>query len=181
MAFRGGFPKRIWLFVRSLHHRSGSKAFWHDICYIKSVSDPTVVEGFSGVVGSFIEGKQMSKWILISCMALGLAIAGTGADSAHAQHGYVYGPAPHCHSHHGHGYPSGYRAGYSPYGYGVSGGYGYGSSYGSYYGSPGLSISRSTYYSGGLVPTPYGVGVGGYSNYGYRPNTLPRVQLRIGF
>lgn len=127
----------------------------------------------------------MSKWILITLLAIGFTMASTGFNPVQAQIGYSYGPAPHCHGHHGHGHSSGYRTGYAPYGYGVPPVYG--SSLGGYYSAPGLSFSRSTFYSGGIVPSPYGLGVGGlgvggYSNYyGYRPQTLPRVQLRVGF
>ena len=129
----------------------------------------------------------MSKWLLVSCLSIGMLMSGVGLSSAYADHGRGgYGGQP-GHGHHPHcGYGGqavqygsvglGYGVGYAPYGYS------------SYYARPGISVSRSSYYSGGLyappvVPvSPYGLS--GYRNYGYRGSsvrTLPRVQLRIGF
>lgn len=122
----------------------------------------------------------MGKWILASCLATAIVLGGQSLV-AHADHGnIIYGG----HGHHSHYAPncgySGYR-GYSssPYRYGGYSPYGYGS----YYGSPGIVVSRSSYYSGGYRGNS-AYGWGGYGNVGYlspHPTTLPRVQLRIGF
>ena len=126
----------------------------------------------------------MNKLLLVSCMAVGLSLASAGLETAQAQFGYGG------HHHHHGGYVAAPHCGYSPSIYG-RGGYGMGywpyglSGYGSYYATPGLSISRGSYYSGrlgGLSVSPYGLG--GYGNVGYlshQPGSLPRVQLRIGF
>ncbi|MEZ6082060.1 MAG: hypothetical protein R3C09_18205 [Pirellulaceae bacterium] len=119
----------------------------------------------------------MSKYTSIACLAVALALVGMGAQEAKAQHGH--------HGHHGHFGHHGHHGGFRGYG-AHFGGYGrlpvYG--YGSYY-APGLSFSRSSYYSGGSFPStlgPFG-GLGGYGNYGYLSHqpAAPRVRLRIGF
>ena len=127
----------------------------------------------------------MIRYMSIACLAAALTLVGMGAQDAKAQYGHGG------HGHHGHhscygGY-GGYGALYGGYGQNY-GGYGalpvVGAGYGSYY-APGLSISRSSYYSGGSFPStlgPFG-GLGGYGNYGYLSHqpAAPRVQLRIGF
>ena len=129
----------------------------------------------------------MNKYMLTAGLAVALALAGVGVQEAMAQHGHRGHGNHGNHGHHGH---HGHYGGYGGYGgYGPSCGVlpVYGAGYGSYYGvgNAGLSISRSSYYSGSSFPStlgPYG-GLGGYGNYGYLSHqpAAPRVQLRIGF
>jgi hypothetical protein len=136
----------------------------------------------------------MHKWLLISCLAVGLALGSVGLQTAQAQFGWGgHCHTPSYHSHHsgfGAGYvrPSlGYSShslGYSPYGLG--GVYGSSLRYGSFYGAPGLSVGRSSFYSGGL---PYGVGGFGAPGFGVPGFGVPGIgfprgpglQMRLGF
>lgn len=124
----------------------------------------------------------MSKYMSIACLAVALALVGMGVQEAQAQHGRGGHRQHGGYGHHGgHGHHGGNRAIYGGYYGGLPV---YGAGYGSYY-APGLSLSRSSYYSGGSFPStlgPYG-GLGGYGNYGYLSHqpAPPRVQLRIGF
>jgi hypothetical protein len=123
----------------------------------------------------------MRNIVLASCLAIGLMMSSVGQNTAQADHGYGY-RAPSC----GYGQGGGFR--------GYSAGYGL---YPSAFGAPGLGVySRSGYsaarfgypsafggYGRGFAPVVvapvYGYGVG-YGNV-YGQQTLPRVQLRIGF
>ena len=138
----------------------------------------------------------MRKLLVSACFALALIVSGVAAP-AKADHGYG-----------GRGYGGGYGAGYGAPGcHGHNAGYGgYGAGYGGYGGGyvsqyqtsivpvyPG-GIYQSYSFGGspfggysnyGQIGSPlggnYGAGYGG-GNYGYgHRNTLPRVQLRIGF
>lgn len=126
----------------------------------------------------------MHKWLAISGLALMLALGTAGVQSAQAQFGGGHCHSPHGHySHYGHhgiyGHPAvgygSYRLAVPPIGY--SSLYGPGLGYSSYYVAPGIGISRSSFYSGGL--TPYGLG--GFPGSGIGFSRGPGVQLRIGF
>ena len=151
----------------------------------------------------------MRKLLVSACFAFALLVSAIAAPNAKADHGYRgsgygggYGSgygAPSCHGHN-----SGYGAGYGGYGAGYGG---YGAGYGGYgggYATP-YQTSIVPVYPGGIyqsysfggspfggysnygqIGSPFGAGLygAGYggSNYGYgQRNTLPRVQLRIGF
>jgi hypothetical protein len=136
----------------------------------------------------------MHKWLLISCLSVGLTVGAMGLQTAQAQHGlHGHCHTPSYHSHYG-GYSVGYARpslsyssrsmGYSPYGLG--GAYGTSLRYGSLYGAPGLGVGRSSFYSGGL---PYGIGGYGGSMYGVPGIGIPGMgfprgpglQMRLGF
>ena len=128
------------------------------------------------------KGIDMRRILFAAVMGLGVLLLTADQNTAHAQYGYGYGhhhaPVPSCSVNRG--YQSAYRAGYgayvSPYSY--------------RYGSPGLTVTRSSYYAPSAFGHPAVIaapsryyGLGGYGNLGYpslyRPS--PGIQLRIGF
>ncbi len=149
----------------------------------------------------------MRKLLVSACFAFALLVSGVVSPTAQADHGYRgngYGSgygggyesgygAPGCHGHHA-GYGGGY--GGSGYGYGSGYGVGYAAQYqtsivpvypGGIYQSYSFGGSPFGGYSNyGQIGSPfgsagYGAGYGGL-NFGSVPrNTLPRVQLRVGY
>lgn len=134
----------------------------------------------------------MRKFLVATCVAVGLLLSGSTIQTARADHGHrgqsghhqhhSYYGAPICNNGYGGGHGGSYRAGYPGLsGYGHNLHYGmpipafpsYSAGYGAYYGANpygNFGYGGASSYYGGL---PLG-------GYGYS-NNVPRVQLRIGF